>query len=58
VCGNKRKTKKKVNLIKRISIMWEDFMLVRNVERFLKEEINPSINAVLIQANNEKFPIS
>jgi hypothetical protein len=38
--------------------MWEDFMLVRNVERFLKEEINPSINAVLIQANNEKFPIS
>ncbi len=38
--------------------MWEDFMPVRNVERFLREEKNPSTNAVLIQAINEKFPIS
>jgi len=35
--------------------MWEDFMLVRNVEKFLKEEKNLSINAVLIQAINEIF---
>jgi len=38
--------------------MWEDFMLVRNAVRFLKEEKNPSTNAMLIQAINEKFPIS
>jgi len=35
--------------------MWEDFMLVRNVEKFLKEEKNLSINAVLIQGINEIF---
>jgi len=33
--------------------MWEDFMLVRNVERFLKEEKNQSTNVELIQAFNE-----
>jgi hypothetical protein len=52
MCGNKRKTKKKVNHIKTISIMWEDFMLVINVERFLREEKNPSTNAMLIQTIN------
>jgi hypothetical protein len=56
VCGNKRKTKKKVNHIKRISIVWEDFMLVRNVERFLKEEKNQSTNVVLIQAITNSYP--
>jgi len=38
--------------------MWEDFMPVINVERFLREEKNLTINAVLIQEINEKFSIS
>ncbi len=33
--------------------MWEDFMLVKNAARFLREEKNPSTNAVLIQTIND-----